>query len=163
MYKSNVCLSCIKNICIQYTNYTLCVCVVVVVNWYFFTEKNLVYNSLDRTLILHAYDPTAINPVTNHSHPAWSDHVTCQTPEISLPVECIATTSSRDRLQIPPTLTPFDLQYFTGYMHFVSRLLPEVRWVAGVVLDQAYLPFPDLGLWMSLCRFICRLVRGVSA
>ena len=60
-----------KNICIQYTNYTLCVSVMVVVNWYFFTGKILVYNSLDRTLILHAHDL-----VTSHSHPAWSGHVT---------------------------------------------------------------------------------------
>ena len=43
---------------------------------FFFTGKNLVYNSLDRTLILHAHDPTSINLVTNHSHPAWSGHVT---------------------------------------------------------------------------------------
>ena len=63
MYTSNVCLSGIKNICVQYTNYTLCVSVMVVVNWYFFTGKNLVYNSLDRTLILHAHDPTSINLV----------------------------------------------------------------------------------------------------
>ena len=74
-----------------------------------------------------------------------------QTPEISLPVESIVTTSSRDRLQIPPTLTPFDLQDFAGHMHFVSRLLPEVQSVAGVVIDQAYLPFPDLGFRNSLC------------
>ena len=39
--------------------------------WYFFTGKILVYNSLDRTLILHAHDL-----VTNHSHSAWSGHVT---------------------------------------------------------------------------------------
>ena len=35
--------------------------------------------------------------------------------------------------------------------------------MAGVVLDQAYLPFPDLGFRMSLCQFICRLVGRGSA
>ena len=138
MYTSNVCLSCIKNICIQYTNYTLCVSVMVVVNWYFFTGKILVYNSLDRTLILHAHDL-----VTNHSHPAWSGHVTHRDAR-----DQFASGKHRDNItwQITNPAHPNPV-WFTGFCwaHAVCfQVAAEARWVAGVVLDQAYLPFPDL-------------------
>ena len=73
MYTSNVCLSCIKYMYTIYKLYIVCLCRGCC-KLVFFTGKTLVYNSLDRTLILHAYDPTSFNP---DSYPAWSGHVTC--------------------------------------------------------------------------------------
>ena len=123
---------------------------------FFHRKKFRFITSLDRTLILHAHDPTSINLVTNHSHPALvRSRDSYRRQEISLPGGSIRTTSSRDRLQIPPTLTPFDLQDFAGHMLFCFQVAAEVRWVAGVFQTKLIYHFQ---IWVFGCLCVSLFV-----